>query len=120
LECEVPPAISEISIVITDDASIRELNKSYRKKDKATDILSFSQLDIRRRAFMPPTLGDLVISLDTAVKQAKKYKHSLMKELERLLIHGTLHLLGYDHEKVSKSIAEKMRRKEKVLLSLCS
>ena len=115
MECEIPQSIKEISILLTNDEDIRILNRDYRKKDKATDILSFSQLE-GENSIEPQTLGDLVISTETAKVQAKKYQHSLMKEMTRLIIHGTLHLLGYDHEKVSQSTAQKMRRKEKAIL----
>lgn len=114
MECEIPESINEISLLITNDKSIQVLNRDYRNKDKPTDVLSFSQLE-GNISIMPITLGDLVISAETAAKQAKKYNHSLLKEMTRLIIHGTLHLLGYDHEKVSKAKAQKMRRKERTL-----
>lgn len=120
MECDVPKSITEISLVFTDDKTIQELNKNYRGKDKPTDVLSFSQLENPEFGIEPITLGDLVISVETAKRQAKKYEHSLQREIERLLIHGTLHLLGYDHEKVDKNIAQKMRRKEKYVHSILS
>ena len=120
MESEIPPETNELSITITTDSKIQILNKEYRNKNKATDVLSFPMINFSKNEFIPQTLGDLVISLDTAVKQAKKFGHSLTCELDRLIIHGILHLLGYDHEKVSASKAQKMRRKERRLLSALS
>lgn len=114
MECEIPPDVTEVSILLTNDREIQKLNSSYRGKDKATDILSFPLLD-KNSTPVTSALGDLVISLETAKRQAVKYKHSLNKELERLIVHGILHLLGYDHEKVTKNEAERMRRKERKL-----
>ncbi len=85
----------EISVYITDDYLIRELNKNYRGKDKATDVLSFS---IDEYVGDYRLLGEIVISIDTARRQAKDMGHSLEDEIKRLLVHGFVHLLGYDHE----------------------
>lgn len=102
-------------MLFTDDAEIHILNKTYRNKDKATDVLSFPHAEAGERHTGHPFLGDLVISLDTTKRQARQYKVTFGQELLRLLIHGTLHLFGYDHEKVPKSKAAAMRRKEKQL-----
>lgn len=99
--------------MFTGDAEIRKLNKQYRRKDKATDVLSFSAIEGLPAEEFETNLGELVISLDTAKKQAKKYKCSLSEEIARLIIHGILHLFGHDHEKVARSKAEKMRRLER-------
>lgn len=109
----IPENVTELSILLTDDREIHELNAGYRNKDKPTDVLSFAQLEGEFFSFPGSSLGDVVISTETAVKQAKKYRHSFEAEILRLLIHGILHLLGYDHEKVSKSEAERMRRMER-------
>jgi len=101
----------EISILLLDDPQIRELNREYRKKDKPTDVLSFPMLDDTDENVQPQLLGDIVISVETAEKQAQKRKGSLYNELSTLLIHGTLHLLGYDHE-LSKKDEKEMRKKE--------
>jgi probable rRNA maturation factor len=114
----VPSHISEISLLITNDLEIKNLNSEYRNKDKATDVLSFPQISNTESLIDSSSLGDIVISIDTAKKQALRYKCSLKKELTRLLVHGILHLLGYDHENVSKSEAQRMRRKEKKILSM--
>ncbi len=116
LACEsLPDQINELSLVFTDDQNIRILNAAYRGKDKATDVLSFSNIENCELTPFDTNLGELVISLETTVKQARRYKHSSAAELLRLLIHGLLHLHGYDHEKVPASEAQKMRRLEKAL-----
>ena len=93
---------TEISILFTDDKFIRSLNNKYRGIDKPTDVLSFS---LQAGAVKYPEvesnklLGDIIISVETAQRQADNLKHSIEKELTVLLIHGLLHLTGYDHEK---------------------
>jgi probable rRNA maturation factor len=90
------------------DREIHSLNRQYRGKDKPTDVLSFPLAD----ALQPSLLGDVVISVATAARQAQRRGHSLREELQTLLIHGILHLLGYDHE-VSRREAIRMHRKER-------
>lgn len=89
----------EISVTIVDDETIRELNNKFRKIDKKTDVLSFPLLDDFSN--LPEDdvifLGDIVISIDTAIEQSIEYNHSLQRELTFLTIHSVLHLLGYDH-----------------------
>jgi probable rRNA maturation factor len=101
----------EISILLLDDPQIRALNREYREKDKPTDVLSFPMLDETSGNVQPQLLGDIVISVETAEKQARNRKCSLYKELCILLIHGMLHLLGYDHE-LSKKDEKEMRKQE--------
>lgn len=88
----------DLSIVLVNQDKIKELNRKYRKKNKATDVLSFE-------------LGDVIICLPEVKKNAKRYQITFQKELTRVLIHGILHLLGYDHKK-TKIKAEEMRKKE--------
>ena len=117
LESEIDSAlVSEVSIVLTTDQEIQSLNRDYRQKDKPTDVLSFSLLE----GAPGPTqsLGDIVISLDTAEQQAQDLGVPLDDELLRLLIHGLLHLLGYDHENVSKEEEERMKEREDQLFNL--
>lgn len=117
------PDVREIHLVMTDDARIRILNKEYRKKDKATDVLSFPQFDPReisgrskKGVMVPgPYLGDLVVSTETTLKQASKFGVTKKAELTRLLVHGVLHLCGYDHEKVPPAEAQRMRRRERYI-----
>ncbi|QOG13329.1 rRNA maturation RNase YbeY [Arcobacter sp. FWKO B] len=83
----------EIELIITDDITIRELNKEYRKIDKATDVLSFPLENMPNAP-----IGTVVISVDYIVAKAKEYGHSNDEEFALLYLHGLLHLLGYDHE----------------------
>ncbi|WP_456470307.1 rRNA maturation RNase YbeY [Caminibacter sp.] len=83
----------DVELILTTDEEIKELNKTYRQKDKPTDVLSFPLENIPG---MP--LGSIVISIDTAKKGAKEFSHSVEDEIKLLFIHGLLHLLGYDHE----------------------
>ncbi len=106
----------EISIVIARDPLLHHLNKEYRNKDKPTDVLSFSAEEGESISIPHRVLGDLVISYDRVLIQAKKYKHSPQRELTRLLVHGVLHLLGFDHERVSAATAAKMRRLERTIM----
>ncbi len=86
----------ELTLSFVDDPEIRELNKSYRKKDKATDVLSFPLNETAADGNF--YLGDIVISVPRAKEQAAELGHPLVRELEILAIHGFLHLLGYDHD----------------------
>jgi len=90
-----------VAIIITDDLEIQKINSEFRGKDKPTDVISFAYRDepFPLNEGIAEELGDLYISLDTAVKQAEEYGVTLAAELKRLAIHGLLHLLGYDHEK---------------------
>jgi len=105
------PETAEISVLFTDDKNMRELNRSYRNIDKTTDVLSFPQgFDDNNHV-----LGDILISLDSALRQAETYQVDAENEIERLLVHGILHLLGYDHmEKRERLI---MREKENNLIN---
>ena len=110
---------SFISVLFTDDAEMKELNRKYRGKDKSTDVLSFS---MREGEDFPnnekENLGDIVISLDRANKQAKEFEISLEDEIKRLLVHGCLHLLGYQHEDVSEDKEKEMFDKQEEILQL--
>lgn len=86
----------EVSVLFVDDDTIAELNASYRKKNKPTDVLAFPA-EVPHSAV--PVLGDIVISVPTARRQARELGHTLRHEVAFLLIHGMLHLLGYDHHK---------------------
>lgn len=91
-----------LTVAFVDDRSIRELNRRFRGKDRATDVLSFtSEVDGESASVVRLTgkhLGDIVISAETARKQAREASHSLAREIDELAIHGVLHLCGYDHE----------------------
>ncbi|MCL2571507.1 MAG: rRNA maturation RNase YbeY [Defluviitaleaceae bacterium] len=90
------PGNSEVSISFINAEEIRVLNRDYRGKDTATDVLSFPIND--ELAMGSISLGDIVICMDVAREQAKEYGHSLNRELAFLLVHGLLHLFGYEHE----------------------
>lgn len=104
-------------MLFTNDTTIHELNLDYRGKDKPTDVLSFPQDETLAKSLHSPSLGDLVISVQTARRQAREFGVSYRNEIERLLIHGLLHLAGYDHEKVSAKKAQQMRRAERSILA---
>ncbi len=110
---------AEVSVSFISNKEIRNLNKVYRNKDKETDVLSFPLMtdgkpeEIDENDFV--MLGDVVISLETAVKQAAMYGHSLEREVGFLTVHSMLHLLGYDHEK-SPLEERMMREKEEAVL----
>ncbi len=82
----------EVHVLLADDATLRRLNRTFRGKNKATDVLSFPAAPESEVA------GDLAISLETAARQAKRFGHTLRDEVRVLLLHGTLHLAGFDHE----------------------
>lgn len=110
----------EISILLTNDEEIKELNNEYRGKDQPTDVLSFPMLDGDEinelvESPYPVPLGDIVISMETAVRQAHEYNHSLERELGFLVVHSMLHLLGYDH--MTKEDEEVMRDMEEDILN---
>jgi probable rRNA maturation factor len=91
--------IHDVSIAIVDDEAMRNLNRKFRKKNKTTDVLTFpaDDSDADPNATGRP-LGDIVISIDQARRQATDQKHSLATEVRYLILHGILHALGYDHE----------------------
>jgi probable rRNA maturation factor len=107
----------DMSLLIVDDATIHRLNAAYRGIDRPTDVLAFAMREGPYAHLHPELLGDVVISAETALRQARARGHSLAEELTHLLIHGTLHLLGYDHE-VSPAEARRMRAKERQLWRL--
>jgi len=91
----------EVDVLLTSDEEIRRLNRTFRKKNKATDVLSFPSPE----ELEGEHAGDLAISLDTAARQAESFGHSLAEELQILLLHGLLHLAGMDHEVDSGEMA---------------
>ena len=106
----------EISLLICDDAQIQELNKEYREKDYATDVLSFPMSDDPYGE--GGMLGDIVISLDTAKKQAQEADIAIEREISFLFIHGLLHLMGFDHELGQDEEEEMFTLQEEILLKL--
>jgi probable rRNA maturation factor len=93
----------ELSVTFVDNDRIQEINKEYRNKDQATDVISFAMEELGEGEVelvgvdMPRVLGDIIISVDRTKEQAEEYGHSYTRELGFLAVHGFLHLLGYDH-----------------------
>ena len=104
---------SELSVALVDDSGIRELNARWRGRNEATDVLSFSQIEGDFADHRGTLLGDVVISVETAAKQAASRHRALDDEVTRLLIHGVLHLVGHDHE--SDCEARRMKAEERRL-----
>ncbi len=98
---------------------MRSLNRRYRGIDRTTDVLSFSFREGPFGDLRPEALGDIVISVPRAARQAREAGHHLNREIEILLIHGLVHLLGYDHER-GPSEARRMRRRERQFLKRIS
>jgi probable rRNA maturation factor len=116
---KVAPPV-ELGIVVTDDSTVRRLNRFYRGKDKTTDVLSFALTeDAADTDFITPSdgvsrLGEVIISYPRAVAQAEEHGHSIEREIAWLLIHGILHLLGYDHQ--DDATEARMRQREEAIL----
>ena len=108
----------ELSVVFCDDTHIRVLNRDHRGIDRPTDVLSFAMQEGEHTLEEDPVLGDLVVSMDTARRQARELGHELSHELRVLLVHGLLHLLGYDHETGEEDAAEMRAAEQKLLLRL--
>ena len=114
----------EVSLVFTDSETVQQLNRDYRGVDEPTDVLAFCMLpqkEVDSSFALPPDgvtrLGEVIISYPQAAEQAKEQGHATEKELALLIIHGILHLLGYDHEEPEEE--SKMKEREKVLLEKC-
>ena len=110
-------ADKEISLSFVDDENIKQLNKQYLGKDKATNVISFSLQEGEYSNINPQILGDIIISVETAQRDAIKENLTVTQGLEFLIIHGILHLLGYNHENTTKKETNKMRQKEKELFN---
>lgn len=105
----------EVGVLIADDETIRQLNRQYRGVDAPTDVLAFAMREGVDAHLHPELLGDIVLSLPTALRQAKEAGHSLARELALLAIHATLHLLQYDH--VEDADAALMEQRQHELLT---
>jgi len=103
----------DVTLKLTDDHEMRQLNHAYRGIDRTTDVLAFNQNYVDPQS-QQLYLGDIVISVETAKTQAKENNHSLLEECALLSIHGTLHLLGYDHDGAKEKAA--MWEKQETLL----
>ncbi len=110
-------AKAEVDLTLVDDQDIQALNRQYRGVDRPTDVLSFALNDpgeIPEPEVASGMLGDVIISAERALAQSEEFRHSLARELCYLAVHGTLHLLGYDHEKPEDRAV--MREKEEGIL----
>ena len=108
----------ELSLLFTDDENIAELNCRFLKREGPTNVLAFAMRDDDRKGPETPMLGDIVISLDAAVRDAKRGGESLERTVDRLLIHGILHLLGYDHERSEEGARQMEEETERLLAVL--
>ena len=119
LEAEQVAGEVEVSVLVADDATLHQLNRDYRSVDAPTDVLSFGddEGDASAAPFVAPPdapryLGDIAISYERVLAQAEEYGHSPERELAYLVAHGTLHLLGYDHERGPDDAAAMREREE--------
>jgi probable rRNA maturation factor len=118
-DCDLGDGEVEISMVLTDDATVRGLNRDWRGKDKPTNVLSFAALDDEdapRVPGAPLLLGDIVLAFETCRAEAAEQNKLLSDHLSHLVVHGVLHLLGYDHED-DEAEAEEMERLEAAILA---
>jgi probable rRNA maturation factor len=114
LERQRRPGV-QVTVLLVGDRAMRALNRRWRGKDAPTDVLAFSQREGEGGGLHPELLGDVVISVATALRQARENRCCLAAELDRLVAHGLLHLLGYEHEG-DPAGARAMRRREEALL----
>ena len=115
---------AEVSVTLTDNEGIHELNRDFRGIDRPTDVLSFplfdgdlseSDLTDENSEKRKVPLGDIVVSMEKALEQATEYDHSLERELAFLCVHSVLHLLGYDHERGEEEEKDMFRRQDEIL-----
>jgi probable rRNA maturation factor len=109
---------AELSLVIVSDRQIRVINRDYLQRDKPTNVISFSMQEGEGSGVSPELLGDVVISAETAARDADEAGTTFESELYFLLLHGILHLLGYDHERSGADAAARMEAREQELFSM--
>ena len=114
LKREAFEGAAEVSVTLTDNQGIWELNRTYRNVDRPTDVLSFPLFD-EAGENGKTVLGDIVLSLERAEEQAQAYGHAVQREVAFLCVHSVLHLLGYDHETSPRDEADMFARQEAVL-----
>jgi len=95
----------ELAVIFVDDKMMSELNQKYKNRKGPTDVLAFSMQDGEDAQYAGNTLGDIFVSVNRAEEQAERMEHSFRKELVILVLHGLLHLLGYDHRAISRRIS---------------
>lgn len=111
-------ADKEISLSFVDDEKIKELNKEYLGKDKPTNVISFSLREGEYSDINPQIMGDIIISVETAQRDALWGNLTVSQEIDFLIIHGILHLLGYNHENTTRKETNKMQKKENDLFKV--
>ncbi len=109
---------SELSVAIVGDRSIRRLNREYLGRDRSTNVISFAMQEGDFAGVNPEVLGDVIISAPTCAREAEEGEVSFVSRLHFLLLHGILHLAGYDHERSGEAAARRMEKKERELVSL--
>jgi probable rRNA maturation factor len=109
---------AELSVTIVGDRSIRRLNRDYLGRDKSTNVISFAMQEGEFGGVNPEVLGDVVISADTAAREAEEAGESFLGRLYFLLLHGILHITGYDHERSGEAEAARMEAKEREIFAL--
>ncbi len=107
-----------MSVLIVDDPAIREVNRDYLNRDWPTNVISFAMQEGEGAGIQPTLLGDIIISADTAARDAEEAGQSFESELYFLLLHGILHLLGFDHERGTEEEAAAMEAKEREIFAL--
>jgi probable rRNA maturation factor len=112
------PEGTELSVSIVGDRSIRIINREYLAKDRPTNVISFSLQEGECGGVNPQALGDVIISADTAAREAEEGGMAFFERLSFLLLHGILHLCGYDHERSGEEEAQKMQQKEQQLFRI--
>jgi len=105
----------ELSVVLVDNPEIQRINREYLGRDRPTNVISFAMQEGDFTDINPGLLGDIVVSVEQALADAERERLSLIDELDFLLIHGLLHLLGFEHEQVPDVQAEEMRSEERRL-----
>jgi probable rRNA maturation factor len=108
---------AELSILLVDDCQIEKLNTGYLNRQGSTNVIAFPMREGRFADITPHLLGDVVISVETACREARTSGIGMQKRFNQLLVHGILHLLGYDHEKTDAE-AEQMEKKTKALVHM--
>ena len=109
---------SELSLVITGDLGIRRVNRDYLGKDRPTNVISFAMSEGEYGGINPEVLGDVIISADTAAREAQEGGIPFWSRLCFLLLHGILHITGYDHERSGEEEARRMEAKEREIFAI--
>ncbi len=109
---------SELSVVITGDLGIRRVNRDYLGKDRPTNVISFAMGEGEFGGINPDILGDVIISADTAAREAQEGEVTFWSRLCFLLLHGILHITGYDHERSGEAEARRMEAREREIFAL--